>query len=94
MNLTRCTLVVMTAPIFSGASRMEPQDALAKRVFWNAMRRRGAGQDIGHRGEPQAELVGPHGVRRSAIPSAALRAGGEQVHLAFLDAVSMSPRGQ
>ncbi len=39
----------------------------------------GTEQDIGHRGQPQAELVGEHGVRRGAV--------GEHVHLAFLDAV-------
>ena len=38
-----------------------------------------AEQDVGHRGEPQAQLVGPHGRRRGAV--------GEQIGLAFLDAV-------
>ena len=40
---------------------------------------RGAEQHISHRGEPQAEPVGAHAVRRGAI--------GEQVEQAFLDAV-------
>ena len=38
-----------------------------------------AEQDVGRRGEPQAQLVGPHGGRRGA--------GGEQVQLAFLHSV-------
>src|SRR5678815_404414 len=38
--LMRRTLVVMTAPILRRARRMEPQDALAKRVCWRPMRRK------------------------------------------------------
>ena len=38
-TLTRRTLVVTTAPIFSSAKRMEPQEALAKRVCLRPMRR-------------------------------------------------------
>ena len=39
----------------------------------------GADQDISHRGEPQPQLVGAHGVGRGAV--------GVEVELAFLDAV-------
>lgn len=39
----------------------------------------GAEQDIGHGGEPEAQLVGAHGSRRGPV--------GEQVELAFLDPV-------
>ena len=39
----------------------------------------GADQNIGHRGEPQAQLVGAHRVGRGAI--------GIEIELAFLDAV-------
>jgi hypothetical protein len=45
-----------------------------------------AEQDIREGGEPQAHLVGPHGCRGGAV--------GEQIELAFLDPVSISPRAQ
>ncbi len=38
-----------------------------------------AEQHVGHRGEPQAQLVGAHGIGGGAV--------GEQIELAFLDAV-------
>ena len=56
-----------------------PQVASANWVWAQADPAQRAEQHIGHRGEPQAQLVGAHGGRRGAV--------GEQVELAFLDAV-------
>ena len=67
------------APILSSLRRIVPQLALASWCWLEADATQGAEQHIGHRGEPQAELVGPHGGGRGAV--------GEEVELAFLDAV-------
>ena len=56
-----------------------PQVASANWVWREADAAQGADQDIGHRGEPQAQLVGAHRRGRGAV--------GEQVELALLDAV-------
>ena len=77
--LIRRTLTRTRAPIFSSFSRMVPQVASANWRVCQADAAQGAEQHIGHRGEPQAELVGAHGRGRGAV--------GEQVELALLDAV-------
>ena len=56
-----------------------PQVASANWVCLQADAAQRAEQHIGHRGEPQAQLVGAHGGGRGAV--------GEQIELAFLDAV-------
>src|SRR6195952_1108200 len=74
----RRTLIFTSAPILSSFSRMLPQLARANWVKASPMRR-STEQHVGKRGEPQAQLIGPHGRRRGAIS--------EQVQLAFLDPV-------
>ena len=76
---TRRTLIVTSAPILNSFSRIVPQVASANWVWANADAAQGAEQDVGHRGEPQPQLIGAHRRRRGAV--------GEQVDLAFLDAV-------
>ena len=78
-TLMRRTLMRTRAPSFSSFSRMVPQVASANWVCASPMRRKRAEQHIGHRGKPQAELVGPHGGGRGAV--------GEQIELALLDTV-------
>src|ERR1700731_5282528 len=80
-SLMRRTLVRTRAPIFKSLRRIVPQLARANWVCCRATRRRAqsADQYIGHRSEPQSQLVGAHRLGRGAV--------GEQVELAFLDAV-------
>ena len=77
--LMRRTLMRTHAAILSSLRRRLPHVASARWVWARPRRRHGAEQHISHRGEPQAELVGAHAVRRRAV--------GEQVELALLDAV-------
>ena len=77
--LMRRTLMRTRAPILSSLRRMVPQVASAKLGAGEADAAQRAQQHIGHRGEPQAQLVGAHGGGRGAV--------GEQVELALLDAV-------
>ena len=64
-----------SAPSFNSLSRMLPQVESAKWVCASPMRR---SAQSGHRGEPEAKLIGSHGGGRGAIS--------EQVEQAFLDA--------
>ena len=77
--LMRRTLMRTSAPSFSS---FEPDGAAGGigelRVRQPDAAQR-AEQHIGHRGEPQAKLVGAHGGGRGAV--------GEQIELALLDAV-------
>ena len=57
----RRTLVRTSAPILNSLRRMVPHEALAMGVL-EADAAEGADQHIAHRGEPQAQLVGAHGV--------------------------------
>ena len=58
---------------------MVPQVASANWACLRPIRRSAAHQHIGHRGEPQAELIGAHGFGRGAV--------GEKVELTLLDPV-------
>ena len=97
-SLMRRTLVRSGAPIFNSLRRMVPQQA---RANW-ANAAQAANQDIGHRGKPQAQLVGPHGVRREPAPGLNRGAVGTEVELAvprfregrLLMRFSISPRAQ
>jgi len=82
----RRRLRVAWPPILSSLRRMVPQVAWANRVWARPIRAERAEQDIGQRGEPEAQRVGAHGGGRGAV--------GEQVELAFLDPVSPSCRGR
>src|SRR6476620_3877370 len=75
----RRTLMVTSAPILKSLRRMVAQVAWARSVPGKAIRRRLSDEDIGHRGEPQAQLVGAEGGSRGTI--------GKQIELTFLDAV-------
>src|SRR3954453_16774454 len=75
----RRTLIFTSAPIFSSFSRMLPQLARANWVKAKPIRRSAQSSTLGKRGEPQAQLIGPHGGGRGAVC--------EQVQLAFLDTV-------
>jgi len=56
-----------------------PHEARANWVWAKPMRRKAQISTLGHRGEPQAQLVGAHGVGRGAV--------GVEVELTLLDAV-------
>ena len=78
-SLTRLADTVTRAPILRSLRRRVPQVASAKRVWASPMPSQGAEQDIGHGGEPQAQLIGAHRGGRGAV-------GGE-IALAFLQTV-------
>ena len=77
--LMRRTLMRTRAPIFSSLSRMVPQVAVGELGVAQADAAQRLEQHVGHRGEPQPQLVGAHGRGRGAI--------GEQVELLLLDPV-------
>src|SRR5438034_7353527 len=64
--LMRRTLMRTSAPILSSLRRMVPQLACANSVSCRPIRRR-AHSSIGHRVEPQPQLVGPHRGSRGAV---------------------------
>ena len=76
-SLMRRRLVRTSAPILSSLRRM-PHEA-GELGMGQADAAQGTDQHIGHRGEPQAQLVGAHGVGRGAV--------GVEVELTLLDAV-------
>ena len=78
-TLIRRTLIRTSAPILSSFSRIVPQVASGELGVRQADPTQRAEQHVGERGEPQAQLIGPHGRRRGAV--------GEQIELAFLDPV-------
>src|SRR5215204_2512585 len=83
-NFTRLTETRTSAPSLSSLSRIVPQAASANWVCGSPMRR-GAHEHVGHRGEPQPELVRPHGGGRGPVR--------EQIALRLLDAVfHIAPR--
>ena len=77
--LMRRTLMRTSAPILSSLRRMVPQVACGEVGIVEPDPAQGAQQDIGHRIEPQAQLVGAHRGRRGAIRI--------EVELALLDPV-------
>ena len=54
---TRRALILTSAPSFNSLSRIVPQVALAS-VVW--ARAQGADENVGHRGEPQPQLICAH----------------------------------
>jgi hypothetical protein len=81
--LTRLTLVVTSAPTLSRQAD-GPAGGVGKLRKPQADAAERTKQDIGHGRKPEPELVGAH--RGRSV--------GKQVGLAFLDAVSISPRAQ
>ena len=75
----RRTLMRTRAPSLRSFSRIVPQVASANCVCASRCGGARTEQHIGHRGEPEPQLVGAHGGGRGAV--------GEQVALALLDAV-------
>src|SRR5579863_739504 len=80
----RRTLMRTSAPSFTSLSRMVPQVASANWVCAKPMRRSAQSSNIGHRGKPQAELVGPHGGGRCAV--------GEQIELTLDPVLHLAAR--
>jgi hypothetical protein len=78
-TLMRRTLTRTSALILNNLRRIVPQVASANWVCRGVMRRMSADQHISHRREPQPQLVAAHRLGQGAV--------GEQVELAFLDAV-------
>lgn len=78
-SLTRRTETLTRAPILEQFEANGGTACLGETGVGQADAAQRADQHIGHGGEPEPELVGAYGGGRSAV--------GEQVELAFLDAV-------
>ena len=78
-TVTRRTETRTRAPILSSLRRIVPAGGAGQPGRLQADPPQRRQQHVGHRGEPQPELVGPHGPARGPV--------GEQIELAFLDAV-------
>ena len=85
-SLMRRTELTTLAPSFRSFRPYGIGDGLGQRRLFQGDAADAVDEDIGGGGEDQAHLVGLVGARAHAV--------GEQVELAVLDAVSMSPRGQ
>ena len=66
-TFTRRTEARTSAPIFRSLSRIVPQVACGELGVREPDPAQRAQQHVGHRGEPQPELVGPHGRRRGPV---------------------------
>jgi hypothetical protein len=82
-SLTRRTLTLTTAPIFSSLSRIVFAQARASAVFFRPIRR--MHEHVGGRGEPQTQLIGPERGGRESI--------GKEIQLRLFDAVLALPAG-